>query len=141
MLRSSTWRELRNLAKNPLSTVLYLFIWWKIVANNMNGMEVTPNKTIQNRNSVNSLFSKFSKLILPDYWSHKNFTKSLCDGRNQFEETPFLYPQQMLCCGSEIVTITQKKLQLKKVLDISNHISCSFHLLSHSRQTLFAILS
>ena len=55
---------------------------------------------------------------------------------NQFGEMPFLYPQQMLCYGSEIAAIPQTKLQLKKALGISNHLSCGVHW-----QTLFTILS
>ena len=96
VLKSSTWRELKDLATSSLSTVLYLFMWWIILSNNNNELEVTPNKTLQNRNSVNSLFSKFSKSILPGSWNHKNLTKSLCDGckpiwRNAFYISPTKY--------------------------------------------------
>ena len=60
---------------------------------------------------------------------------------NQFGETLFLYLKQVLCYESEIATIPQTMLQLKRVLCRSNHLSCGFYLLWHSRQTLFAIFA
>ena len=95
------------------------------MANNKNGLEVTP-KLYKIVIQLTHYFQNFQNryyLVLETI----RILQSLCvTDVNQFEETPFLYPQQMLCYGSEIAKIPQRKLQLKKVLGISNHLSCGF---------------